>query len=487
MGPVVQGVQGVGRGRHLADGRAHHESGIRTSKQTGGEAISTELIDRYHEVLTPDVAEETHVHIESVLQRRGLTFGGRALCTVLRPRLTTPRELASLQGRIVPLMRAFKAAYARAIVDDAFRGQFGLLDWEETLLGDTPRYEWQSPTSRLDFFYVPNTGQLGLTEYNGETPAGAGYTDALSEICLESPAMREFSRHYDIMSLPCVPGVVGSILASYREFSGTRAKPRIAILDWDDVPTHSEFEIYQQHFAAMGLEAVIDDPRRCEYRNGKLWVKGQPADLIYKRVLISELVETCGMEHDVVRAIRDGAVCLANGFRSKILHKKASLAVLSDESNADTFRPDELEAIHDCIPWTRVVRERRTTVAGETVDLVPWMLDRKDELVLKPNDEYGGKGITLGWTVNGSEWEAAVRDALTQPFIVQKRVAIPTEAYPSWVDGRLHILDRMLDTAPFISHGLYMEGVLTRLSTSALLNVTAGGGSTIPGFVVQPR
>ena len=433
------------------------------------------------------MAEETHAHIDSVLARRGLTFGGRALCTVLRPRLVTPRELASLQARIMPLMRAFKAAYERALVDDAFRSQFGLLDWEETLLGDTPSYEWQSPTSRLDFFYVPGTGQLGLTEYNGETPAGAAYTDALSEIFLDTPAMREFSRHYDIMALPCVPGVVGSILESYREFSGTRRRPRIAILDWDDVPTRSEFELYHQHFDALGIESVIDDPRRCEYRGGKLWVQGKPADLIYKRVLIGELVETCGMEHDVVRAIRDGAVCLANGFRSKILHKKASLAVLSDEINAETFTPDELEAIHDCVPWTRVMRERKTTVAGESVDLIPWVLDRKDDLVLKPNDEYGGKGITLGWTVNNSEWEAAVNDALTQPFIVQKKVAIPSEPYPSWVDGRLHILDRMLDTAPFISHGQYMEGVLTRLSTSALLNVTAGGGSTVPTFVVQPR
>jgi hypothetical protein len=32
-----------------------------------------------------------------------------------------------------------------------------------------------------------------------------------------------------------------------------------------------------------------------------------------------------------------------------------------------------------------------------------------------------------------------------------------------------------------------MEGMLTRLSTAALLNVTAGGGSTVPTLVVQPR
>jgi hypothetical protein len=199
------------------------------------------------------------------------------------------------------------------------------------------------------------------------------------------------------------------------------------------------------------------------------------------------LIETCGLAHDVVRAVRDRAVCLVDGFHCKILHKKASLAVLSDEANAGLFQPDELEAIHDCIPWTRVVRERHTTYQGETIDLVPWMVAQQDSLVLKPNDEYGGKGITLGWTVDASEWERAIRDALSQPFIVQRKVAIPSEPYPSWSDGRLHVIDRMIDTAPFISHGDYMEGMLTRLSTAALLNVTAGGGSTVPTLVVHPR
>jgi len=445
------------------------------------------LIERYHEILTPEVAEETHAHIDAALRRRDLVFGGRALCTVLRPRLSTPREVASLQARIRPLMRAMKRAYAAAIAEPAFREQFGLLGWEETLLADAPGYDWPSPTSRLDFFYVPGTGQLGLTEYNAETPAGAAYNDALTDAFLDAPAVREFARNYEIMTLPSLPGVVGSILAAWQEFSGSRRAPRIAILDWDDVPTRTEFELYRRRFEEMGIEAEIDDPRRCEYRDGKLWQGGKPVDLIYKRVLISELIETCGMDHDVVRAVRDRAVCLADGFRCKILHKKASLAVLSDEANAARFTPDELEAIHDCIPWTRVVQERNTTFNGETIDLVPWMVEEKDHLVLKPNDEYGGKGITLGWTVNGAEWESAIKGALAEPFIVQRKVAIPSEPFPSWSDGRLHVIDRMLDTAPFISHGDYMEGMLTRLSTSALLNVTAGGGSTVPTLVVQPR
>ena len=155
----------------------------------------------------------------------------------------------------------------------------------------------------------------------------------------------------------------------------------------------------------MGLDAVIDDPRNVEYRGGKLIVAGAPADLVYKRVLISELVEQMGLDSPVVRAVRDRAVCMVDGFRCKILHKKASLAVLSDEVNAGMFPLDERLAIAGCIPWTRVVAERTTTWRGAAVDLMRLILDLREWLVLKPNDEYGGKGITLGWTVDAATWE----------------------------------------------------------------------------------
>jgi hypothetical protein len=304
---------------------------------------------------------------------------------------------------------------------------------------------------------------------------------------MDMPAMRAFARTHEISPIPARHGVTGALLEAWQEFSGSRRAPRIAILDWGDVPTYTEFELFQAHFRSMGLECVIDDPRNVEYRGGKLIVAGAPADLVYKRVLISELVEQCGLDSALVRAVRERAVCMVDGFRCKVLHKKASLAVLSDEANADMFPLDEKLAIAGSIPWTRVVTERTTTWRGSAVDLVRLILDLREWLVLKPNDDYGGKGITLGWTVDAATWEAAVKNALASPHIVQERVEIPSESYPSWVDGRVEFIDRQYDTAPFITNGEYMEGLLTRLSTAVLLNVTAGGGSTVPTFLASRR
>jgi uncharacterized circularly permuted ATP-grasp superfamily protein len=194
-----------------------------------------------------------------------------------------------------------------------------------------------------------------------------------------------------------------------------------------------------------------------------------------------------GIDNPVLRAVRDRAVCMVNPPSCKVLHKKSSLAVLSDERNAHLFDAEARAAIVAHIPWTRVVEERRTTFEGHEIDLVPWTAEHKDDLVLKPNDEYGGKGIVLGWEVEPDAWQAALRTALETPYIVQRRIALEREDYPSLVDGRVVIAPRMVDTAPYVGHGEFVDGCLTRLSTAALLNVTAGGGSQVPTFVIERR
>lgn len=445
-------------------------------------------IQHYHSLLgNPDLAEASHVALDDQLRRRNLVFGDRALCTVLRPRFFTPEALRTLEGRIRRLMRAFAVAHEAAMADAALRAQFRLAGWEEQLVLADPGYQAPSPHGRLDCFQVDATGTLALTEYNAETPAGAGYNDALSDAFATIPVMRAFSERFSVRPLPARDGVGKIILDAWHQFSGGWNRPRIAIADWDDVPTQSEFQLFKLYFASIGIEAVIVDPRTMEYRGGKLYAGGGPVDLIYKRVLINELVEREGLEHPMVRAVRDRAVCMVNPFRCKLLHKKASLAVLSDERNARLFTAEDRQAIAELIPWTRVVEERKTEFGGRTVDLVPLIAAERQQLVLKPNDDYGGAGVVLGWTATDEEWQATIARALREPYIVQQRVVIPSEPYPSWADGKLHLMDRMLDTAPFVLNGDGLEGCLTRLSTAALLNVTAGGGSTVPCFVVEER
>ena len=153
-----------------------------------------------------------------------------------------------------------------------------------------------------------------------------------------------------------------------------------------------------------------------------------------------------------MRAVRDGAVCMVNPFRCKILYKKASLAVLSDERNAGLFTPTSARRSTTHIPWTRVVEERTTTLRRRRRST--WCRSsptQRERLVLKPNDDYGGKGIVLAGRWTARRGRRRCRPRSREPYIVQERVALPSEPYPE--PGRRPACTSstaMLDTAPYV-------------------------------------
>ena len=449
----------------------------------------TDTIDAYHDLLNDEVAAESQAQLTEQMHQRGLFFGDRPLCSVLRPRFLTPEQYTFLRQAIRPLLRAFENISHAAVADAGFRAQFGLFDWEEELIRLDPGYKTHSPLCRLDSFFVTGgeTLELKFTENNAEVPAASAYNDVLNSAFFGLPVIGQFLKTHSVRTIPTRHSVMHVLLDSYREWGGSDRRPQIAILDWEEVPTRSEFELFVAYFKSQGLTAQIVDPRTVEYRQGALYDGDYRIDLIYKRVLITELIERMGVDNPIVQAVRNHDVCMVNPFTCKLLYKKASLAVLSDERNAELFSAEETYVIHEHIPWTRVVEERTTNYKGLPIDLIPFLQKYREQFVLKPNDDYGGRGIVLGWQTNSSGWEAALQTALETPHVVQERVTIPTEPYPSIIDGKLQIFDRMLDTAPFVFHGEYTDGCLTRLSTDPLLNVSAGGGSTVPTFIVEKR
>lgn len=452
-------------------------------------------IDYYHELCTSgSLAQETWAALLPGLSARGLIFGDRPLTTVLRPLLHTGMDWHYLRWRSTVILGVFRKL-AEALRDDAaLRAQVHLTPEEETLIQIPTGFDTILPTARLDSFltvHADGSYQLNYVELNGESPASMAYSDVLSELFLETPLMRAFGARYHVE--PVAVGrrnAVDALLRIYYQWRGNRNKlPDIAIVDWEGVPTTTEFHLFVDYFARYGITATICDPARIEFRNGVLYADGRAVDYVYKRVLTTELLQRYGLNHPIIDALRAGAICMANPFTCKLVHKKASFAVASDERNAHLFTPMEQEAIRQHIPWTRIVEERKTVAPdGEVIDLLPWAATHRHELVLKPNDEYGGKGVLIGWECAQAEWDAALQAALRDPAIIQARATIAYEEFPSLTPGgAVDISQRLVDSDPFIFNGDTVDGCLVRLSKVTLLNVTAGGGSVAPAYIVDKR
>lgn len=456
---------------------------------------SDNAIEHYHDLLHQEtLAADSWDLLSRGLQERHLTFGDRPLCTVLRPLFYSPEEWVFLRERTTTVLRVFDRLAHRLLADADLRQQVRLTPEEEYLVGIPAGYPTPIPTARLDSFFSRNAdGSRTLTyvEFNGESPASMAYQDVLADLFLQLPLMQAMGERYHMQPLLSRAPALEALLAIYYQWRGNRDKlPDIAIVDWPGVPTTSEFHLFADYFARHGIQARICSPDALAFQKGQLFADGVPMDFVYKRVLISELLEKYGLDHPLVEAVEAGAVCMANPFTCKVLHKKASFAVASDERNAHLLSPAEREVILAHVPWTRLVEERHTLdQQGNAIDLLPWCSENREHLVLKPNDEYGGKGVLIGWETSQEAWEAALQEALVHPAVVQERATIAYEAFPALdAEGKVAIERRLVDCDPFLFHGREVAGCLARLSSVTLLNVTAGGGSIVPVFIVErPR
>ena len=136
---------------------------------------------------------------------------------------------------------------------------------------------------------------------------------------------------------------------------------------------------------------------------------------------------------------------MANSFRSELAHKKAMFALLTDEQLTHKFPAAERKAIRDHVPWTRLVKEGKTTYHEKTIDLQEYVLKHRERLVLKPNDDYMGQGSFFGWEMNDSSWERALRQAMRTPYVVQEKVEPARSAFPVQSDGTLEFREMRVE------------------------------------------
>jgi hypothetical protein len=421
------------------------------------------------------------------LRRAKLTFADRVHCPFLRPFFLTPEDEERVRTVAETIADLGERVAAAALDDKHLFAQLHLREEEERLARIPAAYGRASTASRLDAFLLPDS--LKFAEYNGESPAGAGYAETLAEIFREIPVMGKFTLKYEAHSYALSAKLLEALLASYRDWGGSVSPPQIAIVDWDEVPTWSEFEILQHRFEKMGVPTLIADPRELEFDGTKLTANETKIDLVYRRVLINDIVAKPAECAPLVKAYAANAVCVANNFRCKIPHVKAFFAVLTDEQNGALFSHNERELIRRHIPWTRVVADVKTAHYGQTVELLAFIEKERENLVLKPSDEYGGSGVTLGWETSESAWDAAIERALSSKngaWIVQERIPIRREIFPYIAGtGKVDYRDMLVDFAPYLFQGK-LCGFLTRLSATGLANVTSGGGQ-VPAFRVKPR
>src|ERR1700704_1802261 len=341
----------------------------------------SEAVRHYHDLLADEgLAQSSLTLLDEGLERARLIFGGRRLSPYLRPHFVTEEDFARVVQVCEAVWSAIEKVKDAAVTDLSLLDELGLTEIERELVQIDPGYRAVSPTARLDSFLTEDT--YSFVELNGESPAGIAYADAAFDIFAQLPVMKRFAETYKLRRFEGRPLMLKLLVDCYQEFLGRRPDqaPHIAIVDLKGMPTQKEFELFREHFEAAGYPSVIAAPDELEFSNGRLRAGEFEIDIVYKRLLVNEYLPIMAQYPALIDAYRAHAVCMVNSFRSKIIHKKALFAVLTDARHSALFSEDERAMITGHIPWTRQVRPGQSDYYGEEIDLLEFIGERRERL-----------------------------------------------------------------------------------------------------------
>jgi hypothetical protein len=455
------------------------------ARATASDAALTGAIDRYNALCADPSLVNRNVIARFVdsMRRDGLTFDGSPQCRSLRPAFLSRDRVAELNAAVRTLSAAFAVIERRALADASVARELGLSPDEASLAAVDPGYEGSTAVSRLDTYFDE---RVQVVEYNADSPAGMSYDAGQARLVRDLPVMQRFMEEFDVDHVPADLGLRESLLSVWAEFRRRRMPdaplvPTVAIVDLAGAPTTAEFHLVARDFAKHGVNAFVCSPEELSYDGAALRAGGSRVDLLYRRLLVSDFLAHYDLQHPLAAAYRSGAVCVASSFRCKFAHKKMALAMMTDPSKRAWFDDAQRSAIARLVP---------RTVALDT-DTLGGAMEGRETLVLKPNDDYGGRHVTVGWECDELAWRAAVKDAARAGgFVLQSRAAARFEDFPVFdpdAPDLGYAMQRLLaDCNPFVFRNGEVGGYLTRLSPSAIVNV-ARGGQAIPTFIIEPR
>ncbi|HEY7338784.1 MAG TPA: hypothetical protein VH639_28100 [Bryobacteraceae bacterium] len=407
-----------------------------------------EAIARYHKT----IESEPYIDLAwaHALQERkkALKLDTGPLSPVLRPHLIASRDYVALSKTATTLLSAIQRVQELALSSPVLLQRIPLLPAERMLAAAEPGYSSFDVLGALHANL--NNGTMRFGSYSAQIPAGVVYGEALSDLYYEAGPVKDLRKKFKLKKLGGPKPMLAAILKTYKAFGGKQKRPNIAIVELRQPHAAGSIEnvLLSQIFSSQGCPTEIVPPDQLEYRSGVLRRGEFNIDVVYRNVKLQEFLMRFDLNHALVRAYRDKAVCMVNSFRAEMGSKKAVFELLTDDSVTANFPTQERKAIRDFVPWTRLVQAAKTTHKGHTVDLPEFVMKHRAKLVLRPNDESAEIQAVRGAEVDDLGWEKALRQAMRTPFVVQEVTEPARAVFPMLQYGSLMMKEMLVDVQP---------------------------------------
>ncbi|MBN1227588.1 MAG: hypothetical protein JXA79_11405 [Deltaproteobacteria bacterium] len=273
-----------------------------------------------------------------------------------------------------------------------------------------------------------------------------------------------------------VNGFVSMLQEAHRLREGHNPGLIAVVVEEETLEDVAENKNLVRHLNAIeGLSGALMAPHELERQQGRVCWQGRPVSVIFMDFNTDVLLALHQKNNltPLLQAVQEGRVINPRG--TEPINAKSMFEVITEPLHRHRFQRETIQRT----PWTRQFYPRQTQgPKGEHIsDLIEWTRSNWENLVLKPERGYSGKGVRVGGIHH--DIDNIINLALKSgDYIVQQKVPLKlwAEKMPE-LDVETNSLHEVQNQTDFRSmfgpEGLY--GFLGRFG-GVPTNVGSGGG-----------
>ncbi|HEY8364216.1 MAG TPA: glutathionylspermidine synthase family protein [Haloplasmataceae bacterium] len=411
--------------------------------------------------------------LEYKINHCNVIYKGKPVPFLYNPMFFTKHDLHNFSNIAQMIMNIGNKVVNEYVRDVNFRRKFAFPKNLEDLILIDQGYKVNTPIGRFDIFY--DGENFSFCELNTDGSSAMNEDNTFARFFLESAPIKLMKEKYHIDYLECIDKWVEESLKIYQEFNHNNKKPTVAIVDFIESATTSEFKEFKKAYEKKGYKTFICDIRELVYHNGKLLYQGEVIDLIYRRAVTKEVIEHYNEVLAFIEAYKNKAVCVVGSFKSQIMHNKVIFKVLHDEDTLQLLTKEEQEFVQRHIPLTKLLEE----------DSVNEVIKNKDKYILKPLDLYGSRGVFAGLDYDNDKWIEVVKKCVKNDYLYQEYVKPYTRDFINYVNGKVCV-NRYKCLIGLFIYNEEFSGLYTRVGENNIIS-EIHGYYTLPNLIVDEK
>lgn len=463
--------------------RSEAAGGIVSKLTSGNDAnlfdLDNQLIERSLAGLTPAANKSllaAQQRFSAALSSEGLNFEGKSYPVSIRPLILPQKVVEQLKAIGEGFARVFDNVAKIYVKNEQVRKLFPAYKNSEHLTLNLPDHSPLVRIFRLDGLF-DGEGVYQILETNTDCPGGVIQNGLASQLWadIENPLLAGVEHSIDFQPFVADADLfLKEILATHLQRVG-RPASRAAIVTFKG---RFKNEVAQMvaGLNRLGVPTEEVDAADLSRRDGQLVDKqGRTIDVAYNKLDLRDLIDE-PLVDEYLQAANAGEVTFLNPLVSQWpLADKAIMALLSDPATLALLPAQDQALCQAHIPWTRLLVEGSSTDHnGQTVNLIDYVKQHRQDLVLKPSNATRGEGLLVGPFAAQQEWEAFIQEALAgaSTFVVQRYIKGHMLAA---VHPDIGVTEQMWSGVDTYVYGGRFAGFQARASFDPVMNVGRRG------------